>query len=68
VCNTGVLLYVLQGGREGKEDLMRFLDDMYDTCQGLRQPECQVVWCVLSQLHAKAVEFRRIRWRDLNPV
>lgn len=68
VCNTGVLLYVFRGGETGRQDLLRFLNDMYDTCRNLHQPECQIIWCLLSQLHARTVKFLRIGWLDLNPV
>jgi hypothetical protein len=57
ICNTGMMLYT------NYDEIMPFLDDVYDTCVSLQQPQCQIVWSVLSQKYMdkiKIIDFHNI--------
>ena len=61
ICNTGMILYT------NYDEIMPLLDEVYDTCVSLQQPQCQIVWSVLSQKYKdkiKIIDFRNI----INPL
>jgi hypothetical protein len=43
ICNTGLLLY------SNYIYFKPLLDDIYNTCVKLNQPECQIIWAIYSQ-------------------
>jgi len=54
IVNTGLILY------SNYNEIMPLLDEVYETCTELQQPQCQIVWCVLSQKYKdkiKAIDF-----------
>ena len=64
VMNTGIIAYSLRGKAREIKDLC---DEVYNTCMKLEQPECQIIWCLLSQPYAdiiRAVEFSEIKSRS----
>lgn len=46
VMNTGIIAY-----SKGKKDkqILALCDEIYNACIRLKQPECQIFWCLLSQ-------------------
>ena len=48
VMATGVILYKL-GDIKYRNRIMSLCNEVYDTCVKLNQPECQIIWCILSQ-------------------
>lgn len=48
VMATGVILYKL-GDKQYQERIMSLCEEVYTTCVDLNQPECQIIWCLLSQ-------------------
>jgi hypothetical protein len=64
ICNTGMMLY------SNYDEIMPLLDEVYDTCVSLEQPQCQIVWSVLSQKYKdkiKVIDFRNVinpRWSE----
>lgn len=48
VMATGVILYKL-GDKQYRERIMSLCEEVYATCVSLKQPECQIIWCLLSQ-------------------
>jgi hypothetical protein len=49
VCNTGLILYY------NYKPVLPLTNDVYNTCTSLKQPECQVIWSVLSQKYADKI-------------
>ena len=64
ICNTGMILYT------DYDEIMPLLDEIYDTCISLQQPQCQIVWSVLSPKYKdkiKVIDFRNVinpRWTE----
>ena len=64
VMNTGIIAYSM--GRKGKQ-IRALCDEVYNACMKLEQPECQIVWCLLSQPYIDiihAVEFSEMKSRS----
>ncbi|MDO7084107.1 hypothetical protein WNY51_11165 [Pseudocolwellia sp. AS88] len=64
VMNTGIIAYSM--GRKG-EQIRALCDEVYNACMKLEQPECQIIWCLLSQPYfeiIEAVEFYKIKNRS----
>jgi hypothetical protein len=64
VMNTGIIAYAMPS--KGKQ-IKSLCDEVYNACITLKQPECQIFWCLLSQpyqdiLHA--VEATEIKTRS----
>ena len=60
ITNTGLIDY------SNIEDVMPFLDEIYTTVWKLEQPECQIIWAVLSQKYDDAIQ--KVPWKDLSPM
>lgn len=66
VMNTGVIAYHMKSA-EVKTKIRSLCDEVYSACLELKQPECQIFWCVLSQHYIdilKPVEFSEIKTRS----
>jgi len=64
VMNTGIIAYSMH--KRGKE-IRTLCDEVYNACIELKQPECQILWGLLSQPYKdiiKAVEFTEIKSRS----
>ena len=48
VVNTGLILYKVNE-IELRKKILALCDDVFSTCNSLKQPECQIIWCLLSQ-------------------
>ena len=44
--NTGITAYLI--GKKDKQ-ILALCDEIYNACIMLKQPECQMFWCLLSQ-------------------
>jgi hypothetical protein len=61
ICNTGMMLYT------NYDEIMPLLDEVYDSCVSLQQPQCQIIWSVLSQKYKDKIKI--IGFRDvINPT
>jgi hypothetical protein len=63
VMNTGIIAYSINTHRK---EIQALCDEVYHACMKLQQPECQILWCLLSQPYIdliKAVEFTEINSR-----
>ena len=61
ICNTGLIFY------NNYHEIMPLLNNIYNTCVSLQQPECQIIWAVLSQKYMdkiKLIDFHR----EINPL
>ena len=45
ICNTGLIFYV----NYQDSDIINMLNNVYNTCINLQQPECQIIWAIYSQ-------------------
>ncbi len=64
VMNTGIIAYSMHN--QGKE-IQALCDEVYNACIQLKQPECQILWALLSQPYKdiiQAVEFSEIKSRS----
>jgi hypothetical protein len=64
VMNTGIIAYSM---RTQSKEIQLLCDEVYNACIQLKQPECQVLWCLLSQSYKdiiKCVEFSEIKSRS----
>ena len=64
VMNTGIICYAMH--TKGTK-IISLCDEVYNACVTLEQPECQILWCLLSQPYIdiiKAVESSEIRTRS----
>lgn len=60
IVNTGLILY-------RHPDMARALaDQIYDVCWELAQPECQIIWAVLSQKFEDMIG--RLDWETVTPL
>lgn len=48
------------------ERIRSLLDEVYAQTLRLAQPECQIIWSALAQLHPTAVQ--RVDWQELDPL
>jgi len=60
IMNTGLIFY------KDVKGVQRLCDDVYQTCWLIGQPECQIVWGVLSQRYEENIT--RIDWSELDIV
>jgi hypothetical protein len=61
ICNTGLIYY------KNYNEVMPLLNDVYNTCISLQQPQCQIIWAVLSQKYMDKI--KTISFYDVvNPV
>jgi hypothetical protein len=64
VMNTGIIAYSINRNRK---EVQALCDEVYHACMKLQQPECQILWCLLSQPYIKiiqAVEFSELKSRS----
>jgi hypothetical protein len=59
IVNTGLIHY------RNLPTCCAFVQDVYDTCIRLSQPECQIVWAALSQLTFARI--KKVPWKCLEP-
>jgi hypothetical protein len=50
ICNTGLMLY------SDYNEIMPLLDEVYNTCIMLQQPQCQIIWSVVSQKYSDKIK------------
>lgn len=73
ICNTGIIFYDLNQIRNIRNiPLQKMLKDIYSTCVRLKQPQCQIVWAVLSspyQQFIQKIHFLQIdvEWKEPPP-
>ena len=63
ICNTGLILY------NNYDDILPMLNDIYNTCIKLQQPECQIIWSIYSQKYSnkiKLIDFDYVKplWKE----
>jgi hypothetical protein len=63
ICNTGLILY------NNYDDILPMLNDIYNTCVELEQPECQIIWSIYSQKYSnkiKLIDFDYVKplWKE----
>ena len=64
VMNTGIVAYAMH---TRNTTIRSLCDEVYNACLMLKQPECQILWCLLSQPYndiIKAVESSEIKSRS----
>jgi hypothetical protein len=54
VMNTGVIAYNMKTP-EIKAQIHSLCDEVYNACVDLAQPECQILWCILSQRYSSII-------------
>ena len=59
IMNTGLMYY------KNLQMIMPLLDEVYETVWRLAQPECQIIWALLSQEYDHLIQ--RAEWSELNP-
>ena len=57
IMNTGLIYYA------DLPSVVEVLDEVYEVIQTLRQPECQIIWAVLSQSIENLIQ--RVEWQEL---
>lgn len=60
IVNTGLILY------RNPDHAREFTDQVHDTCWRLAQPECQIIWAVLSQKYTGMIG--RLDWQSVEPI
>lgn len=60
IMNTGLIHYI------NPTNARPLSDAVYEACWRLKQPECQILWAALSQIHP--VKVQRVAWEALNPL
>jgi len=58
IMNTGLILYA------DVEKSQKLCDEVYEACWFLGQPECQIIWSLISQPYESLIT--RINWNDLD--
>ena len=63
ICNTGLILY------NNYDEILPMLNDIYNTCIELEQPECQIIWSIYSQKYSnkiKLIQFDYVKplWKE----
>ncbi|MFT6247887.1 MAG: hypothetical protein ACJAVU_001100 [Cognaticolwellia sp.] len=64
VMNTGIIAYAMHAS---DSTIRSLCDEVYNACVTLEQPECQILWCLLSQPYndiIQAVESSEIKIRS----
>lgn len=59
ICNTGIMMY------NNDENVQPMLDEIYNLCMELEQPECKIFWAMISQKYRHLI--KTIQWSDLSP-
>lgn len=64
ICNTGLILYNLKN-----QKVLNLCKEVYEATMQVLNPECQAIWCILSQRHKdhiKTIPFQHIpiNWKD----
>ncbi|PKI02376.1 hypothetical protein [Glaciecola sp. 33A] len=54
VVNTGVILYNI-GSIKFRDEIRSLCSEVYNACLDLKQPECQIIWFMLSQRYSHAI-------------
>ena len=52
ICNTGLIFYV----NYKDSDIINMLNNIYNTCINLQQPECQIIWAIYSQKYLHKIK------------
>ena len=60
IMNTGLILY------KDIKTIQVLCDRVYENCWLIGQPECQIIWAILSQHYEKIIT--RIAWNELDIV
>ena len=60
IMNTGLIFY------KNIEKIQKLCNEVFEACWLIGQPECQIIWGVLSQTYE--INIRRINWNELNIV
>jgi hypothetical protein len=60
ICNTGIIVY------NNSKTIKPMLEEIYQLCMDLEQPECQIIWGMVSQKYDHLIQ--KIEWCDLCPV
>lgn len=60
IMNTGLIFY------RRIHNVKPLLDEVYKNCWLLGQPECQIIWGLLSQKYDHLI--KRVEWNELNPL
>jgi hypothetical protein len=60
ICNTGILIY------NNPKNMEPMLKEIYDLCIELEQPECQIIWGIVSQKYEPLI--KKIEWSELSPL
>jgi hypothetical protein len=66
VMNTGIIAYSMKS-LAIKKKITSLCDEVYNACVTLKQPECLILWCLLSQSYMniiKAEEYSEIKSRS----
>jgi hypothetical protein len=53
--NTGIIAYSMQS-LAIKNRITSLCDEVYNACVTLKQPECQILWCLLSQPYMNIIK------------
>ena len=61
ISNTGIIFYNIMNSA-----IFEMLNDIYDSCLKLQQPECQIFWALYSQKYLDYI--KQIEFNDVNPV
>ena len=61
ICNTGIIIY------NNHENAQSMVDEVYDLCVKMQQPECQIFWAIVSQMQRYSSIIKTINWGDLAP-
>jgi hypothetical protein len=54
VVNTGVILYNI-GNIKFRYDIRSLCSEVYNACLDLKQSECHIIWCMLSQRYSHTI-------------
>lgn len=53
VMNTGIIAYAMH---ENDIKIRSLCNEVYNACITLKQPECQILWCLLSQPYMSIIQ------------
>lgn len=57
IINTGLIYYA------NPLSIRKLLDEVYSTIKNLNQPECQIIWAILSQPFEDVIQ--RVNWLEI---
>jgi hypothetical protein len=60
ISNTGIIMY------SNVDSIIPLLDDVYNSCIKLQQPECQIFWALFSQKYSEYIN--QIDFNNVNPL